>query len=53
MALPPEQPETVAQQREGLLSLRVLWRFELHKPMVVAAAGVAGLVITHGCSNSR
>jgi chromate transporter len=29
----------------GLVSLGVLWRFKLHEPIVVAAAGVAGLVL--------
>jgi chromate transporter len=29
----------------GLVSLGVLWRFKLHEPIVVAAAGVSGLVI--------
>jgi chromate transporter len=29
----------------GLLSLGVLWRFKLHEPIVVAAAGLAGLVL--------
>jgi len=29
----------------GLVSLGVLWRFKLHEPIVVAAAGVTGLVI--------
>jgi chromate transporter len=29
----------------GLLSLGVLWRFKLHEPLVVAAAGLAGLVL--------
>jgi chromate transporter len=29
----------------GLLSLSVLWRFKLHEPIVVAAAGLAGLVL--------
>jgi chromate transporter len=29
----------------GLVSLGVLWRFKLHEPIVVAAAGVTGLII--------
>jgi chromate transporter len=29
----------------GLLSLAVLWRFKLHEPIVVAAAGLAGLAL--------
>jgi chromate transporter len=29
----------------GLASLVVLWRFKLHEPIVVAAAGIAGLVL--------
>lgn len=29
----------------GLLSLGVLWRLKLHEPIVVAAAGLAGLVV--------
>lgn len=29
----------------GLLSLGVLWRFKVHEPIVVAAAGLAGLVL--------
>ena len=29
----------------GLLSLVVLWRFKLHEPIVVAAAGLAGLAL--------
>jgi chromate transporter len=29
----------------SLLSLGVLWRFKLHEPIVVAAAGLAGLVL--------
>jgi hypothetical protein len=28
-----------------LLSLAVLWRFKLHEPIVVGAAGLAGLVL--------
>jgi chromate transporter len=29
----------------GLLSFGVLWRFKLHEPLVVAAAGLAGLAV--------
>jgi chromate transporter len=29
----------------GLVSLAVLWRFKLHEPIVVGAAGLAGLVL--------
>jgi chromate transporter len=29
----------------GVLSLAVLWRFKLHEPIVVAAAGFAGLAL--------
>jgi chromate transporter len=29
----------------GLVSLAVLWRFKVHEPLVVAAAGLAGLVL--------
>ncbi len=29
----------------GLLSLGVLWRFKVHEPLVVAAAGLAGLAL--------
>jgi chromate transporter len=29
----------------GLLSFGVLWRFKLHEPLVVAAAGLAGLAL--------
>jgi len=29
----------------GLLSLGVLWRFKLHEPIVVGAAGLAGLIL--------
>src|SRR5437899_2643388 len=29
----------------GLLGLAVLWRFKLHEPIVVMAAGLAGLIL--------
>lgn len=29
----------------GLVSLGVLWRFKIHEPIVVAAAGLAGLIL--------
>lgn len=29
----------------GLISLAVLWRFKLHEPIVVTAAGIAGLIL--------